>query len=94
VRAVVFALGLCLLSPSIPAEEPPRSEATSQEPTPAATPAPTGLQTPRETMVVTPNRGRQTSIIDSSAAVSVTPVMRSPWPPIAASASSCARSRA
>src|SRR5258706_8690872 len=71
VRAGALALGLCLLSSSIPAEEPPRTEATSQEPTPAATPAPTGLQTPRETMVVTPNRGRQTSIIDSPAAVSV-----------------------
>jgi outer membrane receptor protein involved in Fe transport len=71
VRAGALALGLCLLSSSIPAEEPPRTEATSQEPSPAATPAPTGLQTPRETMVVTPSRGRRTSIIDSPAAVSV-----------------------
>jgi len=71
VRAGALALGMCLLSSSIPAEEPPKSEATSQEPTPAATPAPSGLQTPRETMVVTPSRGRRTSIIDSPAAVSV-----------------------
>lgn len=67
----VLALGLCLLSSSIPAQEPLGSEATGQEPIPASTPPPPGVHALRETMVVTPNRGRRTSVIDSPAAVSV-----------------------
>ena len=67
----VLALGLCLLASTAPAEQPPARESTGEEPTPTATPRPSGVQTLRETMVVTPSRGRQTSVIDSPAAVSV-----------------------
>jgi outer membrane receptor protein involved in Fe transport len=71
VSARVLALGLCLLSSSVAAQEPLASDASRKEPTSPATPAPPGFQSLRETVVVTPNRGRGTSIIDSPAAVSV-----------------------
>ena len=66
--AGAVALGLCLLSSNIAAEEPPAREAAQSEPVPVATPPP---QTLRDTMVVTPSRGRRTSVIDSPAAVTV-----------------------
>jgi iron complex outermembrane receptor protein len=65
----VLALGLCLLSSSLLGQEPPGRERAEPEPVPASPPP--GVQTLRETMVVTPSRGRQTSVIDSPAAVSV-----------------------
>src|SRR6185503_14749182 len=58
--ARVLGLGLCLLSSSVTAQEP------------VATPSPP-VQGLRHTIVVTPSRGRGTSIIDSPAAVSVIP---------------------
>lgn len=65
----VLALGLCLLSSNLLAQEPPGRERAEPEPVPASPPP--GPQTLRETMVVTPSRGRETSVIDSPAAVSV-----------------------
>ena len=67
----VLALGLCLLASNVPAEEPLEREPTREDPAPTATPPPSGVISLRETMVVTPSRGRRTSVIDSPAAVSV-----------------------
>ena len=63
----VVALGLCLLSASVAAQEPMASGAPPKE----QPPVPPAVQTLRDTVVVAPNRGRGTSIIDSPAAVSV-----------------------
>jgi outer membrane receptor protein involved in Fe transport len=63
----VVALGLCLLSASVAAQEPMASGAPPKE----QPPVPPGVQALRDTVVVAPNRGRGTSIIDSPAAVSV-----------------------
>ena len=66
-NARVLGLGLCLLSSSLAAQEPLAGESKRKEP---ATPGP-AVQALRDTVVVTPNRGRGTSVVDSPAAVSV-----------------------
>jgi iron complex outermembrane receptor protein len=66
-NARVLALGLFLFSSSVAAQEPPAGDAKRKEPTLSAP----LVQALRDTVVVTPNRGRGTSVIDSPAAVSV-----------------------
>jgi iron complex outermembrane receptor protein len=67
----MLGLWLCLPSALIAAEEPASSRPGQEPPIAESAPTPSPVPGPRGTLVVTPNRGRPTPLVDSPAAVTV-----------------------